>query len=69
MSYPKKPPNEKMFPVAGSVTQEVKDKVEFNAKEREVTIAKLVGEIVTEWSKDKKGGRYKDPNQEELFDI
>lgn len=66
MSYPKKPPEEKMLPIAGSVTSLVIEKVKLAAKERGISIAAMVGEIVTDWSKDKEGGRYIDPNQEEL---
>jgi hypothetical protein len=69
MSYPKKDPEVRMVGVAGCVTQEVKDKLIYEANKRGVRIGPLVGEILTEWAEGKERGGGVDPNQMRLEGV
>lgn len=63
----RKPLSERMFAVCGTVHNVVVEKIKREAKERRITIAKVIGEILEDWGEKQKPIKDKDEGQEEMW--
>lgn len=63
----RKPIGERMFAVCGTVHHEVLQKVKREAKERRITIAKVVGGILEDWGANQPAIADRDVNQGEMW--